>query len=166
MQVENLLIEDPNDDSIHHSGDKAFKIVMKKKESALELVETFAPDIAKYLDLTHFELDNTNYINADFEEYYSDIVYRTHLKKTAKGNPKKVAVALLFEHKKTIRSYFLLFLQLLEYLIFIWKEDIRHNRKPFYYHPDCGLSKQKDIENQIFTRLFQRDSTGIIAIYS
>ena len=44
MQEENLLIEDPNDDSIHHSGDKAFKIVMKKKESALELVETFAPD--------------------------------------------------------------------------------------------------------------------------
>ena len=37
MQEENLLEKEQNDDAMHHSGDKAFKIVMKKKESALEL---------------------------------------------------------------------------------------------------------------------------------
>lgn len=128
MQEENLLEKEQNDDAMHHSGDKAFKIVMKRKESALELIETFAPDIAKHLDLEHFELDATNYIKPDFAEFYSDVVYRTTLKTKSKQKKKEVAVALLFEHKKTIRSYFLLLLQLLEYLIFIWRDDIANKR--------------------------------------
>jgi hypothetical protein len=57
-------------------------------------------------------------------------VYRTRLKSTSKKKHKPIAVALLFEHKKTIRSYFILFLQLLEYMIFIWKEDLRNKRNP------------------------------------
>jgi Putative transposase, YhgA-like len=62
-------------------------------------------------------------------------VYRTVLKPSpadAKGKKKKkkVTVVLLFEHKKDVRSYFLLFLQLLEYIIFIWRKDLADGNKP------------------------------------
>jgi hypothetical protein len=121
---------------IHHAADKGFKIMMKEKASALELMEKFVPEINKHLDTTTFELDDTNYVNKDFEEYYSDVVYRTYLKtkgmgkNKAKSKRKPIAVVLLFEHKKTIRSYFKLFLQLLEYMIFIWKNDLTNGRSP------------------------------------
>jgi Putative transposase, YhgA-like len=119
-----------NEEAIHHAADKGFKIMMKEKASALELMEKFVPEVYKHLDTTTFELDDTNYVNKDFEEYYSDVVYRTRLKGTLKSKRKPVAVALLFEHKKTIRSYFKLFLQLLEYMIFIWQADILNKRRP------------------------------------
>jgi uncharacterized membrane protein len=127
MQETNAPIEEQEgDNTIHHASDKSFKTAMKDKASALELMETLVPEIAFHLDLTTFELDNTNYINKDFEEYYSDVVYRTYLKSNPKDKKKKkVAVALLFEHKKSIKSYFSLFLQLLEYIIFIWRETCR-----------------------------------------
>jgi Putative transposase, YhgA-like len=127
---ETTLATEENQDLIHHAADKGFKVMMKEKASALELMEKFVPDISKHLDMTSFELDDTNYVNKDFDEYYSDVVYRTHLKATLKKKRKPVAVALLFEHKKTIRSYFKLFLQLLEYMIFIWQADILNKRRP------------------------------------
>ena len=130
MQETNEPREEKDDNSLHHAGDKGFKVMMKDKASALELMEKFVPEIYKYLDLETFELDNTNYVNKDFEEYYSDVVYRTRLKETSKKKQKPIAVALLFEHKKTIRSYFMLFLQLLEYIIFIWREDLLNKRRP------------------------------------
>lgn len=52
------------------------------------------------------------------------------MKSTASKKKKPVAIALLFEHKKSISSYFSLFLQLLEYIIFIWREDLANKRKP------------------------------------
>jgi hypothetical protein len=122
--------EEEKADAIHHAGDKSFKTMMKQKESALELVEKFAPEIYEQLDVENFELDDTNYVNKDFEEYYSDVVYRTRLKKNPAKITDAIAVALLFEHKKSIRSYFRLFLQLLEYITFIWREDLANDRPP------------------------------------
>ncbi len=119
-----------NEDAIHHAADKGFKIMMKEKASALELMEKFVPNVYKHLDTTTFELDDTNYVDKDFEEYYSDVVYRTCLSNAEKSKRKPVAVALLFEHKKTIRSYFKLFLQLLKYMIFIWENDLTNKRRP------------------------------------
>jgi hypothetical protein len=131
MQETNPPIEgQESNDFIHHSGDKGFKAMMKDKASALELMEKFVPEIYQYLDTETFELDNTNYVNKDFDEYYSDVVYRTRLKNSPIKKQKPIAVALLFEHKKTIRSYFILFLQLLEYMIFIWREDLLNKRSP------------------------------------
>jgi hypothetical protein len=130
MQETNEPTEEKDDNAPHHAGDKGFKVMMKDKASALELMEKFVPEIYKYLDLEVFELDNTNYVSKDFEAYYSDVVYRTRLKNTSTKKQKPIAVALLFEHKKTIRSYFMLFLQLLEYMIFIWREDLLNKRSP------------------------------------
>ena len=78
-------IEDPNDE-LHHSGDKSFKVAMKVKATALEFIEQFFPQLYNHLDLSTFELDNTNYVTKEFDEFYSDVVYRTYLKK---GSSKK-----------------------------------------------------------------------------
>jgi hypothetical protein len=147
MQETNMTIEEEKgDNSIHHANDKSFKTAMKDKASALEFIETLAPEIAKYLDLTTFELDNTNYVNKDFEEYYSDVVYRTSLKCNPEDKKKKkVAVALLYEHKKTIISYFSLFLQLLEYIIFIWRTDLSNKRKPSIIIPIVVFQGKKGL---------------------
>ena len=48
------------DESLHHVGDKSFKAFMKVKETALEYVEQFFPTLYALLDLTVFELDDTN----------------------------------------------------------------------------------------------------------
>lgn len=133
-------------EALHHAGDKSFKIMMKHRDSALELVEKFAPEIYEQLDVSTFELDETNYVNKDFEEYYSDVVYRTRLKKKSPEDDKVVAVALLFEHKKTIRSYFKLFLQLLEYIVFIWRQDLLNNRKPSVIVPIVVFQGKKGLK--------------------
>jgi hypothetical protein len=152
MQETNEPIEEKDDNELHHAGDKGFKVMMKEKASALELVEKFAPEIYKHLDLEDFELDNTNYVNKDFDEYFSDVVYRTRLKNIIDRKKKAIAVALLFEHKKTIRSYFTLFLQLLEYIVFIWKQDVLNKRSPsiivpiVIYQGNKGL-KVKDLHS-------------------
>jgi hypothetical protein len=145
MQENNTLPEETGED-LHHSGDKAFTIVMKTKASALEYLRTFFPKLFELLDTDNFELDDTNYVKEDFEEYYSDVVYRTYLKETPKRRKKPVSVVLLLEHKKSILSYFKLFLQLLEYIILIWKEDLRNNRKPSVVIPIVVFQGKKGIK--------------------
>ena len=139
--------KEKDEEVIHHAGDKGFKAAMKVKETALEYVEQFYPALFALLDMTTFELDNTNYVSKDFKEYYSDVVYRTYLKsKDTKKKKKPVAIALLFEHKKTIVSYFQLFLQLLEYIIFIWREDLANKRKPSIVIPIVVFQGKKGLQ--------------------
>jgi hypothetical protein len=116
MQENSELKEEKDDFDVHHGSDKGFKTVMKRKESVLEYLRVFFPKLFVLLDTDNFELDNTNYIKENFDEFYSDVVYRTYLKeppstdKTLKGRSKKlrkaISVVLLFEHKKSIESYF------------------------------------------------------------
>jgi hypothetical protein len=126
---------------LHHENDKTFKVAMTNKETALEYVERYVQNIRQYLDLDYFELDTTNYVAKDFNEFFADVVYRTRLKVVEKVHkktgkplkskiPKAVTIVLLFEHKKSIESAFMMFLQLLEYIILIWREDIKNKRKP------------------------------------
>jgi Putative transposase, YhgA-like len=69
-----------DEENLHHPNDKSFKTVMQVKESALEYMEKFAPKLYAHLDLSSFELDTTNYVNKDFDEFYSDVVYQTYLR--------------------------------------------------------------------------------------
>lgn len=120
--------------SEHHRGDKSFKVIMKVRESAIELIKELFPMLYSHIDINDFEIDETNYIDSDFSEFYSDVVYRTKFKEPIrvgkKEKVKDIAIVLLFEHKKTVESYFLLFIQLLEYILFIWKNDIANKRTP------------------------------------
>jgi Putative transposase, YhgA-like len=146
MQENNELNEEKDDVGVHHGGDKGFKTVMKRKASALEYLRVFFPKLFVLLDTDNFELDNTNYIKEDFNEFYSDVVYRTYLKEMPKKHKKAVSVVLLFEHKKSIESYFLLFLQLLDYIVMIWREDIKNKRKPSVIVPIVVYQGKKGIK--------------------
>ncbi len=143
------------DESLHHTGDKSFKAAMKVKETALEYLEKFYPVLYTLLDLTRFELDNTNYVNQEFDEFYADVVYRTYLKNPKSKRKKPVAIALLFEHKKTISSYFSLFFQLLEYIVFIWREDRANKRKPSLIIPIVIFQGKKGLQVKQFHECFK-----------
>jgi hypothetical protein len=145
----------PEEEVLHHVGDKSFKVAMKVKETALEYLEKFYPLLYALLDLTRFELDNTNYVNKEFDEFYSDVVYRTFLKIGKQKRKKPVAIALLFEHKKTISSYFSLFFQLLEYIVFIWGEDRANKRKPSIIIPIVIFQGKKGLQIKQFHDCFK-----------
>ena len=143
------------EDALHHGGDKGFKAVMKDKASALEYMAAFFPQLFSRLDTSHFELDDTNYVSKGFKEYYSDVVYRTSLKKDANSKKKRVTIVLLFEHKKSISSYFTLFLQLLEYIVFIWREDWNNKKQPSIIVPIVVFQGKNGIQPKQLHDLFK-----------
>jgi hypothetical protein len=149
------------DETLHHANDKAFKKVFLVKETALEYIHKYFPLLETYLELDKLESYNTNYVNKDFEEYFSDVVYRTYLKESPNDlkkkvkRKKKVTVVLLFEHKKHVHSYFLLFLQLLEYIIFIWKQDIADKRKPSIIIPIVVNQGKRELKLKMLHECFK-----------
>ena len=130
-------LHNPTNDTetLHNANDKAFKKVFLVKDTVLEYIHRYFPLLETYVDLDNLESYNTDYVNKNFDEYFSDVVYRTTLKESPnpskkRTSKKKITVVLLFEHKKAVGSSFLLFLQLLEYIIFIWRQDVANGKKP------------------------------------
>ena len=76
-QGDNIVPKDKKE--LHHIGDKSFKKVMKIKASALEYLSVLFPSLYAQIDENDFELDDTNHIDSDFNEFYSDVIYRTKL---------------------------------------------------------------------------------------
>ena len=117
---------------LNNINDKVFKSCFQYQPTAVEYLQVFVSSVAELLDLEHLALKDTNFVNADLEEYFCDVVYETKLKPTpnAKGSKHEVRVILLFEHKKGIKSYFDLFLQLLTYICAVWTQDRNAKRSP------------------------------------
>ena len=110
-------------ENLHHSHDKLFKTAFQIKQTVIDFLLNFFPkDLAALLDFDALELDRTNYISSALDEYYSDVVYKTKLK------GRDTRLILLFEHKKSINRS--LYIQLLEYMIAIWRSDLQAKR-PF-----------------------------------
>jgi predicted transposase/invertase (TIGR01784 family) len=116
------------DELINNINDKIFKSTFTQTPSAIEYLNTFLKSVADTLDLDNLILKDTNFVSEELEEYFSDVVYETTLKDPKLKN--KIRVILLFEHKKVIESYFDLFLQLLHYIVLIWKQDRAEKRSP------------------------------------
>jgi Putative transposase, YhgA-like len=118
-------------DLINNSNDKSFKTTFTYKPAAVEYLETFLSDVASKLDLEQLTLKDTNFIAEDLDEYYSDVIYETYLKPVEGQEAKNlIRIILLFEHKKGIDSYFDLFLQIIIYIVSIWKQDRKESRPP------------------------------------
>ncbi len=110
-------------ENLHHSHDKLFKTAFQIKQTVIDFLLNFFPkDLAALLDFDALELDRTNYISSALDEYYSDVVYKTKLK------GRDTRLILLFEHKKSINRS--LYIQLLEYMIAIWRSDLQ-DKRPF-----------------------------------
>ena len=117
------------EDFINHIHDKFFKIFFQRTSVMIECLTGFCPkDVVDTLDLEHLTLKDTNFITKSLEEYFSDVIYETHLKdypadllpdesKNRQKNKKEAKVVLIIEHKSSIASYFALFLQLMTYKV-------------------------------------------------
>jgi predicted transposase/invertase (TIGR01784 family) len=112
-----------NDENLHHSHDKLFKAAFQLKQTVAAFLLNFFPkDLVKLINFDELVLDTTDYVSPYMKEHLSDVVYRTKLADS------EAALVLLFEHKTSIdRS---LFLQLLEYMLAIWRIDFAE-KKPF-----------------------------------
>lgn len=94
--------------------DKFFKKSISRKETAQGFLEHYLPqDLLTKIDLTTLKIDKDSFTNNDLEEYFSDTVYK------AKLAGKESYLCFLFEHKSY--PYFDITLQLLKYMLRIWK---------------------------------------------
>ncbi|MBN2663550.1 MAG: Rpn family recombination-promoting nuclease/putative transposase, partial [Bacteroidales bacterium] len=108
---------------IINTHDKFFKEVFSRKEEAKEFVEkNLSEKLVKNLKLDTLQLDTTEYSNKNLKTTFSDIVYNCEYK-----NNKTIKITLLFEHK----SYSVTnpYIQLMEYILRIWKMQIKQKQK-------------------------------------
>lgn len=107
--------------------DKVFKTAYSDLENARSLLCHRLPDkVLKLVDLNTLEISKDSFIEKELADYYSDILYRVNLMDGRQG-----LIYVLFEHK----SYYDRFvhLQLLEYMVKIWRLYIKqHEKQPDY----------------------------------
>jgi predicted transposase/invertase (TIGR01784 family) len=106
---------------IRNVHDKFFKETFSRLEVAQSFIEELFPDdIKDKLNLQDFKQISGSFITDELEEYFCDIIYQTHLAN------QETLVTLLFEHKSYTVSF--IHIQLLEYVINIWKQEIKHGK--------------------------------------
>ena len=74
------------------------------------------------MDLSTLEICKDSFIEADLSDYYSDMLYRVKFRDGSFGS-----VYVLFEHKSYYDKY--VHLQLLEYMVKIWRLHIEQNKE-------------------------------------
>ena len=90
-------------------------------EAVRSFIKEFIPkEVSGNIDLRTLKLDNNTYIDENFDDFHSDLVYNC----TYKGKS-KLRISLLFEHKSNKSKY--PHIQLLKYLMKIWETDIKQN---------------------------------------
>jgi len=109
--------------------DKLFRENYGDLDNARSLISNAMPErVLKLMDLSTLEICKDSFIEEDLSDYYSDMLYRVKFKDGKKfkdGNAGSVYV--LFEHKSYYDKY--VHLQLLEYMIKIWRLHIKQNKK-------------------------------------
>jgi predicted transposase/invertase (TIGR01784 family) len=110
-------------DRVH---DKFFKKTFEDPSNARTFLEFALPGpLRDAIDFSDLEIDATNYVSNQFQEYFSDIVIKTCLK--SQDEDELLAdVYILFEHKCYRDTA--IFVQLLRYMYMMWQKDIDENR--------------------------------------
>jgi recombination-promoting nuclease RpnB len=95
-----------------------FLATFKVKSEVISYIKTFLPtELAQHIDLEALELDDTSYVTAGLDKYFSDVVYTTQWK-----GRQTLKITLLFEHKSWQPQH--LSLQLLRYMLEIWTRSL------------------------------------------
>ncbi|MFN8349454.1 MAG: Rpn family recombination-promoting nuclease/putative transposase [Spirosomataceae bacterium] len=109
--------------ALDNPHDKFFKASFSRKDVVAALIENRFPEpLRKRLDVSTLELTNSSFVDDELSEHFADLVYEC----TYSGE-KSVKIALLIEHKSYQEDY--PHLQLLRYLLNVWQEDRKQNRK-------------------------------------
>jgi predicted transposase/invertase (TIGR01784 family) len=123
------MADEKNNSKVVNPHDKVFRQVYSNKENARSLLADKLPDkVLKLVDLDTLEISKDSFIEKELADYYSDMLYRVNLTDGSQG-----FIYVLFEHK----SYYDRFvhLQLLEYMVKIWRLHIKQHKEPPDYLP-------------------------------
>jgi predicted transposase/invertase (TIGR01784 family) len=110
-------------DRIH---DKMFTNVFQKVDNARALLKKVLPEeIKKRIDFSSIEIEHTDYVSKQFEEYFSDIVIKVKMKSKT-GGKIPTDICFILEHKTEGRIK--IFIQVLKYMVEEWQKDIDEKR--------------------------------------
>ena len=122
--------------------DAVFKAYFSDIQVAREYILNFYPEeLRKEIDLTSLRKLDTSYVSARFAKSFSDVVYGS---KTLSG--RDALLVFLFEHKSSQTKH--IFLQLLDYMLQKWEEDVKNKQKlsvvipTVVYHGKTGWKKR------------------------
>jgi predicted transposase/invertase (TIGR01784 family) len=123
------MIDEKNNSKVVNPHDKVFREVYSNKENARSLLAEKLPDkVLKLVDLNTLEISKDSFIEKELADYYSDILYRVDLTGGSQG-----FIYVLFEHKSYYDKF--VHLQLLEYMVKIWRLYIKQHKEPPDYLP-------------------------------
>lgn len=101
-------------EKITNPHDRLFRETWSNRETAADFLMNYLPaEILSVTDLESLEICKDSFIEEELKDYYSDILYRVAF------DGEEGYIYLLFEHKSYADR--LIFLQLLEYMIRIWR---------------------------------------------
>jgi len=107
---------------IQNSHDSLFKETWNKKSNAKEFLKNYLPaKVLKIVNLDSLKICKDTFIENDLKNYYSDILYKVNI------GDESGYIYFLFEHKSYLDK--LIHLQLLEYMIKIWRLDLKQFKK-------------------------------------
>lgn len=99
---------------ITNPHDKFFKQMFRKKEVAAEFLENYLPEnLLNIIDTKSLEISKDSFVDSDYTEYFSDIVYNIKIKE------ENAYIYCLFEHKSYPQKDTAF--QLLKYLVKLWE---------------------------------------------
>ncbi|WP_024335052.1 Rpn family recombination-promoting nuclease/putative transposase [Desulfotignum balticum] len=123
------MADKENNSKVVNPHDKVFREVYSDKDNAQSLLADKLPDkVLKLMDLNTLEISKDTFIEKELADYYSDILYKVNLTGGSRG-----LVYVLFEHKSYYDRY--VHLQLLEYMVKIWRLYIKQHKKQPDYLP-------------------------------
>jgi len=94
--------------------DKFFRQMFSKKEVAAEFLENYLPEnLLNIIDTKSLEISKDSFVDSDYTEYFSDIVYNVKIKE------ENAYIYCLFEHKSYPQKDTAF--QLLKYLVKLWE---------------------------------------------
>jgi len=117
------MADKENTRGVKNPHDKLFRENYSDLDNARSLISNYMPEqVLKLMDLSTLEICKDSFIEEDLSDYYSDMLYRVKFRDGSVGS-----VYVLFEHKSYYDKY--VHLQLLEYMIKIWRLHIKQNKE-------------------------------------
>ena len=108
---------------VFNPHDKFFKEILSDINNAKSFFKEYLPrNILKSVNLDTLKIKKDTFIGKNFKEYFADLLY------TVSINNKKGYIYLLLEHKSGFDKQTPL--QLLQYMVKIWRLHIKQNRFP------------------------------------
>lgn len=113
-----------SNDSDKNIHDKFFKEIFSRKEIMIDFIEEIFPEnLRNNLNVSTLQLQNDSFTGEELDEYFSDLIYSCEYE-----GKKTIRISLLLEHKSYIEDF--PHFQLNQYLLNIWKEDLKQKQQP------------------------------------